>query len=381
MIDRPALLVVHAVDTEGPLGGDARRLPDGSPEFFDRWEDIEASLAELTSKAFREEHCDSFGRPYVFDWFILDFMGFRTNPKHRVAAYHDTYDHLVALPTEPDAIDWHYHVPPASGAGDEWSETWLSSNECNTILARRLLERGTFPAAFRAGGTIEDDAGSHWLDEVFALDFSNRVSERSRGTGDLYSFDWHGAPARWGSYHPAHHSFLEEGAMRRYIYRCIDLRSRYNELTVDHVTEAMREVARSGSQLVLSYFSHDNRDMRPETRSAVDLLRSASAETGVPWASCTAAEAHRLFHGLDHDELRLEVELEPQGVAVRAEGEPLQRTPFVAAELADGRIVRLVARETGARRWLAPLEGALVSRAGAAASTRAAVVTTAFAER
>ncbi|HWH05880.1 MAG TPA: hypothetical protein VNT23_05525, partial [Gaiellaceae bacterium] len=138
MIDRPALLVVHAVDTEGPLGGDARRLADGSPEFFDRWEDIEASLAELTAGSFREEHADSFGRPYVFDWFILDFTGFRTNPKERVPAYHDTYDHLVALPTELDAIDWHYHVPPASGAGDEWSETWLSSNECNTILARRL---------------------------------------------------------------------------------------------------------------------------------------------------------------------------------------------------------------------------------------------------
>ena len=32
------VLVVHCVDTEGPLGGDARRLPDGSPEFFDGWD-------------------------------------------------------------------------------------------------------------------------------------------------------------------------------------------------------------------------------------------------------------------------------------------------------------------------------------------------------
>ena len=169
--------------------------------------------------------------------------------------------------------------------------------------------------------------------------------------------------------------------MRRYVYRCIDLRSRYNELSLAHVTEAMRDVARTAGHVVLSYFSHDNRDMRPETRHAVELLRRASAETGVPWASCTAAEAHRLFHGLDHDELRLEVELEPQGVAVRAEGEPLQRTPFVAAELADGRIVRLVARETAPGRWLAAAEGASLRRAGAAASTRAAVVATGFASR
>ena len=31
------VLVVQCVDTEGPLGGDARRLPDGSAEFLDNW--------------------------------------------------------------------------------------------------------------------------------------------------------------------------------------------------------------------------------------------------------------------------------------------------------------------------------------------------------
>ena len=32
------VLVVHCVDAEGPLGGNARRLPDGSPEFMDSWD-------------------------------------------------------------------------------------------------------------------------------------------------------------------------------------------------------------------------------------------------------------------------------------------------------------------------------------------------------
>ena len=137
----------------------------------------------------------------------MDFTGFRTNPKKRVARYHDTWDRIRTLPVEPDGLYWHYHVPPESGIGDEWSETWLSSNECNVILARRLLERGAFPAAFRAGGTIEDEAASHWLEHAIPIDFSNRVSERSHPGADLYHFNWSGAPAVWGSYHPSAATF------------------------------------------------------------------------------------------------------------------------------------------------------------------------------
>ena len=79
-MSEPAVLVVHCVDSEGPLGGDARRLPDGSPEFLEDWASILASLGELTSDSFRSAHCDSFGSPYCFNWFVLDFTGFRTNP-------------------------------------------------------------------------------------------------------------------------------------------------------------------------------------------------------------------------------------------------------------------------------------------------------------
>src|SRR5207244_7162369 len=111
------------------------------------WEHILASLEELTAPAFRAEHADSFGAPYRFNWFVLDFTGFRTNPKHRVATYHDTWDRIHSLPVDPDGLYWHYHAPPATGIGDHWAESWLESNEHNVILARRLLERGSFPAA------------------------------------------------------------------------------------------------------------------------------------------------------------------------------------------------------------------------------------------
>jgi hypothetical protein len=301
----------------------------------------------------------------------MDFTGFRTNPKHRVAEYHDTWDRIASLPVEPDGHYWHYHVPPADGIGDRWSETWLSSNECNVILARRLLERGSFPAAFRAGGTIEDEAASRWLEQAIPIDFSNRVSERSASGADLYHFNWHGAPAVWGSYRPALGDPFREGSLRRHVYRSLDLRSRYNELTQPHVDGCFEEVARSGSPRVLSYFSHDNRDMRPETYHVVELLRAAEARVGVPWRSCTAADAHRRYHRLEQTPLRLALERTGGGYEISADREPFQRIPFAAAELADGRFVRLYPRPLGPTEWRLATGDAPVERLGVAVTSLA----------
>jgi len=363
------VLVVHCVDTEGPLGGDARRLPDGSPEFYDDWHDILGSLRELTERTFRTAHADSFGGPYRFNWFVMDFTGFRTNPKCRVAEYHDTWDRISGLPVSEDGLYWHYHVPPASGIGDEWSDSWLTSNECNTVLARRLLERGSFPAAFRAGGTIEDEAASRWLEHAIPIDFSNRVSERSKPGADLYHFNWYDAPRVWGSYHPAIGNPMREGSLRRFVYRSLDLRSRYNELTQEHVDACFGEVAATGGARVLSYFSHDNRDMRSETYHAVDLLRSAERSSGVPWRSCTAVEAHRRYHGLEETAVELEIERRDDLCSIRASAAPFQRVPLVAARLEGGRVVRLFPQPLSDVEWRLSLRGAdVLELAGAISS-------------
>ncbi len=374
------VLVVHCVDTEGPLGGDARRLPDGSPEFMDDWDQILATLRELTADGFRAQHADSFGDPYRFNWFIMDFTGFRTNPKCRVAEYHDTWDRIATLDVAIDGRYWHYHVPPASGVGDEWSDTWLSSNECNVVLTRRLLERGSFPAAFRAGGTIEDEAASRWLEQTIPIDFSNRVSERSQPGADLYHFNWYGAPAVWGSYHPALGNPMREGSLRRFVYRSLDLRSRYNELTQERVDACFEEVRQSGRPRVLSFFSHDNRDMRPETYDVVELLRAASDRLNVPWRSCSAVEAHRRYHDLPPEEVGLQLDASGSDARLTADAEPFQDLPFVGAELDDGRFVRLYPKREGPRSWRLRLPTAQVRRVAAAitsVSGAVAIATTA----
>ena len=369
------VFVVHCVDTEGPLGGDARRRPDGSPEFFGNWADILASLGELTADEFRRSQADSKGGPYRFSWFLLDFTGFRTNPKKKVTAYHDTYDRLRSLPTELDGFYWHYHAPPASGIGDEWAESWLDSNEHNTILARRLVERGHFPEAFRAGGTIEDEPASVWLEQLFLLDFSNRASERSYPGAPLSEFNWHGAPTAWEPYHPAYGDLRRPGSMRRLVYRSLDLRSRVNELTEAHVEACFREAREMGRPRVLSFFSHDCRDMRPETYDVCALLAAAAERTGVPWRSCTAVEAHQRYHGLEAEQVALEVEPDGDGIRITTDRAPFQPAPFFGAELEDGRIVRLYPKPARKGEWRIGVDPRRLRRYGAAVTSPAGVRT------
>ena len=336
------------------------------------WEEILPTLAELTGDRFRAEHADSFGGPYRFNWFVLDFTGFRTNPKERVARYHDTYDQVRSLPVEPDGLGWHYHAPPPSGEGDQWSASWLGSNEHNTILARRLIEREHFPEAFRAGGTIEDESASRWLEEVFLLDLSNRVSERSRPGADLFHFNWWGAPAVWGSYHPKHGDFLRPGSMRRVIYRSLDLRSRYNVVSRETIEACFRDAEAAGAPRVLSFFSHDNRDMRPETYDVYRDLQDVSASTGIPWRSCTAADAHRRYHLLESTPIALSLGVDGGRVVLETDAPPFQRLPFTAAELDDGRFVRLYPRPETTTSWVLDVEPGRVRRVGAAVTSPAA---------
>ena len=337
---------------------------------MDSWDDIMASLEELTESSFRDSHPDSLGHPYRYDWFIMDFTGFKTNPKNRVARYHDTLDHVRRLNTSIDAFDWHYHLPPADGAGDQWSDSWLTSNECNKILARRLVERGDFPEAFRAGGTIEDDIASLWLEQVFLLDFSNRVSERSYPGADLFHFNWYGAPDSWGSYHPSHKNFLVPGQMRRFVYRCTDLRSRYNDLSQRDVDECFEWVRNNGQSAVLSYFSHDNRDMRPETYQVYDSLVAAAAKYEVPWMSCSAKEAHQLFHNIEPRPVVIALELDQQGLRISTDKPPFQSIPFVGAGLSDGEVVRLFPKRVSPTEWELPTSLNNIRQLGVAATSQ-----------
>lgn len=321
--------VVHCVDTEGPIGGNVRRRADGSEEFMARWSDIRTSLRPITSNEFREANRDTAGNPYRFNWFVMDFTGFRTNPKCRIDTYNDTYDNIRILNTEMDSFHWHYHQPPRNGIGDQWSDDWTSSDEHYAILGHRLMHRGTFPSAFRAGGTIEDDRCSHWLEDNIMIDYSNRINRESRFTNNIANFSWYGAPSHWGFYHPSCRSFLQMGDMRRYIVRSVDAMSRFHMLSQYDVDQAFACARATGQRVILSYFSHDHRDMRNETRMAAKQVRIASDRYKTPFVWSDAVAAVQGAAGLPPYQVKIIKKLHGNRVEISFSHPIYQKHPFL----------------------------------------------------
>jgi hypothetical protein len=353
---RPEVLVVHCVDTEGPIGGNVRRRPDGSQEFMGTWREIKSSIARLTSAEFRHRGADSYGKPYVYNWFIMDFTGFRTNPKKRVTTYNDTYDHFKSFSTTPDAFYWHYHHPSASGVGDEWSHTWDSSSEYMNILLHRLVERHDFPEAYRAGGTIEDNKASLWLEDNIMIDYSNRVSAGTKPTKNIFDFNWHGAPRTWGYYHPSPKNLLRRGNMRRYIVRSVDLWSRIHVLSVAEVREAFTQAADTNQPVILSFFSHDHREMYNETVYAIAMLHQVATETGVPWRTIHALPAVQRCEGMRPQRVRVSGRRSKDTLQLSLSSPSYQRHPFIGARLGDGSLRWLASEVQSPRRISVSLE-------------------------
>jgi len=325
------VLVVHCIDTEGPIGGDVRRRPDGSKEFMDNWPDIKNSLREITCPEFREKYVDSNGNPYVYNWFIMDFMGFKTNPKNRIEKFHDTYDNIKSLNASHDFFHWHYHQPPKSGIGDQWSPDWDESDIHYEILGRRALERNDFPEVYRAGGTIEDNKCSHWLEDHFMLDYSNRVSHRSTPTTNIFDFNWYGAPSHWGYYHPHVDDLTQPGEMKRMIARSVDLESRLHSLEQWQVDEAFSYAKQFDQPVILSYFSHDHRDMRPETYRVIEMIEKAAKKSDVSFSYCDAKAALQQIAKIQPEKVEVNVNQYPEEITFSFSSRPYQKKAFIFA--------------------------------------------------
>lgn len=337
--NKPIVLIVHCVDTEGPIGGNVRRNLDGSKEFMDNWKDIKNSLTHITNKKFRSDHSDSLNNQFKLNWFIMDFTGFKTNPKNRIEKYNDTYDNIKSLNTSVDSFHWHYHQPPKCGTGDMWSDDWENSNEHYNILGNRIIERNDFPECYRAGGTIEDNKCSLWLEDNLMIDYSNRVSHRSQYTENIFDFNWYNASSEWGYYHPDKENFINKGNMKRLIARCVDLKSRLHELNQNQIDQVFLQSKKESKPILLSYFSHDHRDMVPETMKSIEMIRKASEKHNVEFKWCDALEAIQILKNIKPEKVKIGIAKMPKNILkIHFNKEIYQKNPFVYTQDIFGKI-------------------------------------------
>lgn len=291
------VFVVLCIDAEGPI------VDKKKPEILDSWSKVKKLVKEVTDSKYRSLYKDSAGRGIVYSWFVLTLTGFKTNPFKRPMKYNLNFDFFnnnfsKNFKKFNDEIYWHYHQPSKSKIGNEWSKDWIASQEYFNILNRLVADRYYFPSCFRAGGRIEDNDLSNWLEQYIPFDYSNCSGNinwnriESDGKKLIEVADWSRSPSEWAGYHPSNFDYQKLGNQNRYVFRCLDLKSPVYCIKDSDIHEAFQR-ALKGKNSVLSVFEHDRRfDMKDNILLFCDsLLKISQKYPDVKWLYKNARQA------------------------------------------------------------------------------------------
>jgi hypothetical protein len=290
--------------------------------YMDSWTKVEDMVARATAPEFRARTPDSFGRSYVYSWFMLDLVGFDVNPRRRALGYHVVHDFYTDLltrdgPTE-DGIYWHFHCMSTYREAHRNATSLLNSAHVWETLARRIIERRYFPSCVRCGFQTERP-DIHWfLEQYIPFDFTNTAVESAENVESQADLahgrfcDWRLAPRDWSVYRPSHDNYQVPGGCRRWIARALNVLNRFANLEPFEVKKAFARAQR-GLPTLLAVASHDFRDLMPEVDYLGAELAKAQAEfPDVRYRYCDAREAMRavVYGGEASEPLRIALRLE-----------------------------------------------------------------------
>lgn len=267
------------------------------------WTEVDAMLDTLMSRQWRMEHVDDFENGYVFSWFVMDHVGFVSNPRQRALGFHSVYEHYVEQlrlnNPEQDALYWHFHPVPFGFQANRASCNYSFTNLHIESISRRLLDHLDFPAAFRPGLHCERPDINTFLEMWIPVDFGNQgMPERAedalqKDVGGGRFGDWRRAPSDWGVYHPDWYDYQAKGGMKRYIARCLNLNARIRPITREEIVRAF-ERAKQGKPAILAVTSHDQNKMAEPISRYMELVRDVQRQfPGVRIRHANAVDAVR----------------------------------------------------------------------------------------
>lgn len=378
--------IVHCIDTEGPLheplaatfervrqiygieleptrenlsklqngkinlGGQEKRAAEiFSAEMLDynnTWDKVDAMLRDLMSEKFRTKMLDSFGGGWVYNWHLLDMVGFESNFRRRAFGYHNVFDHYVEMIAETgskqDGVHFHHHPVSFTREATHYATHYFSHTPIIfKIIARRIIERKWFPCANRPGYNVTRP-DSHWFMEQFVpFDIASQATEEDYShQADLAGGrlgDWRRAPLSWSPYHPDHDDYQVVGNCRRWIARCLNVGSRARLLTEADVEQAFQE-AKQGKPVVMAFANHDYRDMRRDVDNVRGMLaRVTKRYPDVPYRFSEARDAMRGALGLEQrDPVKLNLTLEENLLHIKAGAPTFGPQPFLALKTRSG---------------------------------------------
>ncbi len=247
-------------------------------EYNDNWDAIGAMLDRRTSEEFRTKFRDDDGQGWVYNWFCCDHVGHMENPRGRAEGFHVVYDYYADRFSDTcDGIHFHYHPEAFNKRANSNATHWFANTpKLFDILARRIIDRGWFPAANRPGFHTERP-DSHWfLEQFIPFDYANQRMRHEEGgeQPDLAEGrygDWRRAPATWRSYRPAHDDYQIPGSCRRHIFRCLNVGTRFRPLNTADIEDAFKEAQETGVAVV-GFTDHDFRDIGRDVKTVANMI-------------------------------------------------------------------------------------------------------------
>lgn len=316
------------------------------------WLEIDKMLDQIRSKNFRNQFKDSYGGGWVYSWFCVDHVGFTgLNPRKRIIGHHSIFDHYFPLQDNGDIVQWHYHPLPANGNYHANGIAYLNSSNIWEVLARKVIDRQWFPSVFRPGFHVERP-DSHWfLEQWIPFDYANQSSANQENHTDQSQLDmanhrygnWERATSEWRAYHPSHNDYQLEGSCKRSIFRILNMEARIREINLIDVEQAF-ERASSGQSAVLSFANHDFRDMVPEINKLRKYIEIASKKyPEVKFRYLNALEAARKHMNFDQTHPKLNVNVSHSKnlcrIEIKIEGEIFGSQPFFCVKTFEGKYI------------------------------------------
>jgi hypothetical protein len=341
MSDAPEVLIVHCVDTEGPLHEplaatferirsvygvsltpsyrtlqalQQRQLDLGEAtdpiaimvapsllRYNSDWSDVDEMLTDCMSADFRTRYADSTGKGWIYNWFCVDHVGYADNARRRDIGFHHISDHYRQMMAEdpdcPDSLHFHFHPMPITRQAHHCGNHFFANgNTIFEILSRNVIDRHWFPSVYRPGFDVIRPDSNWFLEQFVPFEYSNQRCDDTLGQPDLTGGrfgDWRRAPDSWRPYHPDHDDYQIPGNCRRWITRCLNLGTRMRLLDQTAVDAAFAE-AQTHGRAILSFTDHDFRDLRPNVARCHEMVLDAAKRfPGVTYKNAEARSAYR----------------------------------------------------------------------------------------
>ncbi len=321
--------------------------------FKNNWDEVDEMLNRILIPSYRNKFKDSFGKGWIYNWHLLDHVGFETNPRYRILGYGAIFnlynDKLKNLKIEEDSLQWHFHPIPFNKAAHTSAISYMNSaHELQQVMCRRLIDSNWFPVVNRAGfHTVRPDS-NWWLEQWLPFDASNQaMNNDNTGFNDNINGrfgDWRGAPDDWSLYNPDYNDWRKKGNMNRTIARCLNMNTRFRNIDGKELQKAFNLANSSGKDVYVGITNHDFREMSIEMVSFYEVLKQVASENKtVDYSFSDTITAFRKCIGFSNEEIskykiNFDIELRNNTLNVSINnGDLFGPQPFIGILTKDGR--------------------------------------------